>query len=196
MTDNLLNYIIIWVASILAIFSFVMWIEKMIKIIIWNYILTWICLAAWETLNILINFINTDTEAKLIWISMAKLANFLSNSKTTIILLIYWALLIFIYLKSKLSIRLPQDDNIVKWLYFIIVPMTVVSIILTLQIALMWIKAFDITYIQTIAEWLWSNNYAYKFFSLTPLRFFLHGITTILISSELNITLKPKSPIV
>lgn len=196
MTDSLLNYIIIGVASILAIFSFVMWIEKMIKIILGNYILAAICLSVSEVLNMIITFLNTDPDAKLIWISMTKLANFLSNSKITIILMIYWWLLIFIYLKSKLSIRLPQDDNIVKWLYFIIVPMTVVSIILTLQIAFMGIKAFDIVHLQTITETLWPNNYVYKFFSLTPLRFFLHGIVTILISSELNITLKSKSPIV
>lgn len=190
MTDNLLNYIVIGVTSLLAIFSFVMWIEKMIKIIVWNYILTWICLAAGESITLLVNILNQTPEAKTLWILHAKLANFFTMGQTTFVLILYAALLVVIYLKSKLYIRLPADPNVQKSLYIILVPMTVISFVLTLQIALMGIKVLDVSQLTSVVKGLAGNNYAYKFIAFTPLWILLHGIITIIITTELKVWLK------
>lgn len=189
----LLNYVIVGIAGILAVFSFVMGIEKMIKIILWNYVLTGICLAAWESINVLIKFLLQAPQAKTIWFTHAKIANFLEMGHTTFVLMLYIWLLIVIYLKSKIRIDLPSDSNKEKLLYVILIPMTVISIILTLQIALIGTKILDINHITTLTSNMQNNNYAYKFISLTPVRTFLHGIATILITSELNISFKSNS---
>ncbi|MEI8008875.1 MAG: hypothetical protein WCI00_05855 [bacterium] len=46
MTENLITYAIVIFVGILAIFAFTIGIEKMIKVILGNYILSSICLAA------------------------------------------------------------------------------------------------------------------------------------------------------
>jgi hypothetical protein len=141
----------------------------------------------------LVNFLNKNPEIKIIGISHAKLAKFFDFGQTTFILILYTALLVVIYLRSKIKIELPLDVSIEKSLYIILVPMTVISIVLTLQIALMGIKVLDISQLAILTNGMQGDNYAYKFISLTPLRTFLHGIATILITSELNVSFRSKS---
>jgi len=186
MTENLLNYIIIGFTGILAVFSFVMWIEKMIKIILGNYILTGICLSATQAINLLVNYLNTDPTAKIIWLSYEIIAKFFDYGQTTLVLVLYAILLIIIYLKSKIMIQLPMDEWVQKSFFIILVPLTVISIILTLQIAILWINIIDANTLSTIS----SDSIAYKFFSLTPVRILLHWLATILITSELKINIK------
>jgi len=190
MTDNLLNYIVVGIVGILAVFSFVMGIEKMIKIILGNYILTTICLAAGESISLLANFLNKTPELKFFGISYESFANFFSFGKTTIVLILYAILLVIIYLKGKMHIKLPEDNNAKKWLYIILVPLTIISIILALQIALMGIKVLDASQLHILADNIAGNNYMYRFLSLTPIRILLHGLTTILIASELKINFR------
>jgi hypothetical protein len=52
MTENLITYGIIILVGILAIFSFTIGIDKMIKIILGNYILNSICLAASQSIDL------------------------------------------------------------------------------------------------------------------------------------------------
>jgi len=190
MTDNLLNYIVIWVVGILAVFSFGMGVEKMIKITLWNYILSSLCLAAGESITLLINFFNKTPESTIIGISYEGFANFFSSWKTTLILLLYAWLLIVVYLKWKIQIRIPEEDGLQKLLYIILVPLTVTSIIITLQIALMWLQVLDVTKLQGLSETITWDNYFYKFFSITPVRIFLHWLATILITSELKVNFR------
>jgi len=190
MTENLINYVIIGITGILAVFSFVMGIEKMIKIILGNYILTGICLAASQSLAIFVVFLSKTPEAKLLWISYDSLAKFFEYGQTTLILILYAILLVIIYLKSKISIQLPIDEAAQKGLYVLLVPMTVISIILTLQIAIMGIKVIDLQHLQTLSNGMTSWSPLQQFFLLTPVRIFLHGIATIIITSELKISVK------
>ncbi|MEI7558239.1 MAG: hypothetical protein WCJ45_05535 [bacterium] len=52
MTENLITYAIVVIIGILAIFSFSIGIDKMIRIILGNYILTSICLAAGQSITL------------------------------------------------------------------------------------------------------------------------------------------------
>jgi len=190
MTDSMLNYIVIWAVGILAVFSFVMGIEKMVKIVLWNYILGSLCLAAGESLSMLVRFLVQNPEQRFFGITYQWFANFFTNGKTTLILILYAGLLVLIYLKGKIHIRVPDDDTSQKLLYIFLVPITVISIIITLQIALMGLQVLDITKLQWLAEWISGNNYFYKFLSATPVWVFLHGIATIIITSELKISFR------
>jgi hypothetical protein len=72
----------------------------------------------------------------------------------------------------------------------VLTPMTVISIILTLQIAIMGISINTIQWLQNIAIGISTNPYIFKFFSLTPVWILLHGIATIIITSEFKINIK------
>ncbi|MEI8091640.1 MAG: hypothetical protein WCG98_05440 [bacterium] len=104
--------------------------------------------------------------------------------------MLYIVLLVIIYKKSKIHISLPFDEASKKMLQIVLVPMTIVSIILTLQIALMGINVGNIGMLQGLATTISTNPYIMKFFALTPVWILLHGIITVIITSEMKITVK------
>jgi hypothetical protein len=144
MTQNLITYILITIIGVLTIFSFVIGNEKMIKIILGNYILSSICLATSQSMLLLINYLNTTPGVTFMGLSSKTLSAFFTNGQTTIILIIYVILLVIIYKKSKINITIPLDVASQKMLQIILTPMTVISIILTLQIAIMGISITNI----------------------------------------------------
>jgi len=75
-------------------------------------------------------------------------------------------------------------------LQIIFVPLTVISMILTLQIAILGINGINITAISSIANTVANNPYIFQFVSLTPVWILLHGIVTILITSEFKVSVK------
>jgi hypothetical protein len=190
MTENLITYGIVVIVGILAIFSFMMGIDKMIRIILWNYILSSICLAASQSIKLAVESMSKTPDLTFMGFSYDKVANFLNNGSMTIILILYVILLVIIYRTSKIRIVLPGDEALKKMLQMIFVPLTIISIVLTLQIVLLWMDGINITAISSVATAVANNPYMFKFVSLTPVWILLHGIVTILITSEFRVSVQ------
>lgn len=187
MTENLITYGILVVIWILAIFSFTIGIDKMIKIILGNYILSSICLAASQSINLAVNYMQKTPELSTLGIGHEKFSKFLDGGSTTIILIVYIIFLVIIYRSSKIRISLPGDEALKKMLQLIFVPLTILSMVLTLQIVLLGMNGISITAISSIATAVANNPYMFKFVSLTPVWILLHGIITIFITSEFKV---------
>lgn len=127
--------------------------------------------------------LQSNPEATIIGMQYGKIANIITNGSMTILIIIYCILLIIIYKTSKLRIVLPSDEALKKMIQIIFVPLTVLSCILTLQIVIFGTNNMNIADITAIT----SNIYVIQFIQLTPVRIFLHGIITILMSSEFKI---------
>lgn len=194
MTQQIIFYIFIVILGALVIFSFAIGIEKMIKIILWNYILSSIARASSAAINVLINYINANPDTSFFGLGSTTLANFLTNGKTTIILILYIGLIVLVYKKSKIHISLPMDEASKKMTQIIFVPLTVISIILTLQVALMGMEVTNIQSLSRLGESISTNPYIIMYFSLTPVRIVLHGIVTVFLTSELKISAKTDLP--
>ena len=187
MTESLITYGIVVILAILVIFSFMIGINKMIKIILGNYILSSICLAASQSITLAIQYLNQNPSLQTLGIANEKFSNFLENGSMIIVFVVYITLLVIMYRTSKIRIKLPNDEALKKMLQLIFVPLTIVSMILTLQIVLLGINWTNITSITKIAEIVTNNPYMFKFMSLTPVRILLHGLITIIITSELKV---------
>jgi hypothetical protein len=187
MTENLITYAIVILVGVLVVFSFTIGIEKMIKIILGNYILSSICLAAGQSISLLVEIMKKTPELRFMGFSYDKITNFLNNGNMTIVLILYIVLLFIIFRTSKIKISLPNDEAIRKMLQLIFVPLTVISMILTLQIAILGINGINISAISSVAQMVANNTYMFQFVSLTPVWILLHGIVTILITSEFKI---------
>jgi len=133
---------------------------------------------------------NKTPDLKFMGFAYDKVANFLNNGSMTIILILYVVLLVIIYRTSKIRIVLPADEALKKMLQIIFVPLTVVSMVLTLQIAILGMNGINVSGISSIAIAVANNPYMFRFVSLTPVRILLHGIITILITSEFKISVK------
>lgn len=187
MTENLITYAIVVLVAILAIFSFTIGIDKMIRIILGNYILSSICLAAGQSINLGVEYMSKHPELSFMGFWYDKVANFLNNGNMTIVLILYVILLFVIFKKSKIRISLPDDEALKKMLQIIFVPLTVISMVLTLQIAILGMDGINITAISSVAAAVANNPYIFQFVSLTPVWILLHGIVTVIITSEFKV---------
>ena len=194
MTQQVIGYIFITVIGILAIFSFAIGIEKMIKIIMGNYILSSIARASSSAITLLINYINANPSTTFFGIGSTTLANFFTNGKTTIILILYVLLIVLVYKKSKIHISLPMDEASKKMTQIIFVPLTVISIALTLQVTLMGMDVANIQSLSRLSASISTNPYIIMYFSLTPVWILLHGIVTIFLTSELKVSAETSLP--
>ncbi len=175
---------IIWIIWLLLIFSIAIGIERMIKIIIWNYIISIIII--WTNLGInliikcldsgLINYQNPD-----------KLINLLLNIRQILILSLYFILLIWAFYKSKLWVNFPENKIVKLFLSILFAPLTVINILTTLSIVILWNKILNPQQIIEFAEKLKSNPIIYKIILLFPLWLVLPGIVVIILSSEIKI---------
>ena len=164
-----------------------MGIDKMIRIILGNYILSSICLAASQSITLWTDTMRSAPELTTLWFSNEKFANFLDNGSMTIILIVYIVLLVIVYRTSKIHISLPGDEALKKMLQIIFVPLTIISMVLTLQIVLLGMDGINITSVGKIATTVANNPYMFKFVSLTPVWILLHGLLTIFITSEFKV---------
>lgn len=172
---------------ILCIFAFMVGLEQMIKIIMGNYLLGSICLAASNTLDALIVFFgSTPTQKGVLGINYERFGDFFTDAKTLIVLGLYMILLFVLFKKTKLSIELPQDDIAQKALYVITVPLTVLSMILALEIAVLGMKIMDVQALQLFAQNITSSKFIAYFITLSPLRILLHGLLTILLTTGIK----------
>ncbi len=187
MTENLITYGIITLIGILAIFSFMIGIDKMIRIILGNYILSSICLAASQSLKLASERMKKNPDLEILSIANDKIANFLDNGSMTIIMILYVILLVIVYRTSKIRITLPNDEALKKMLQLIFVPLAIISMVLTLQIVLLGMNGITINTVGKIATTVANNPYMFKFVSLTPVRILLHGLITIFITSEFKV---------
>lgn len=190
MTDTVVSYIFILLIAILVILAFVIGNEKMIKVLLGNYILATLCLAANQSLDILVNFLATTPTLKILTFSYTDIANFISSWKTSIVLILYLVFLFLMYQKSKIRITMPNDEILQKTFSLFLVPLTVISFILTLEIVILGMNSLSPTSLQTMASSFTNNNYIIQFIVLTPVWILLHGLATVLITTEIKMSIK------
>ena len=177
-------YIILaWYIAI-TFWAVLMWIDKMAKVIIWNY-LAWItCFAFWNLINQWVNWLMSSPDNVFIWISYAKYANFLSAWQLTFVLLLFIWLIRLIYACWRIQVSFSTHTSTEKLYFIILIPITVLSFVIGPYIALTanWIQA--IWYIEsTISKTFW---FLISFINHIPFWMFINWITFIIISSHIN----------
>lgn len=190
MTDTAITYIFLILLAILVILGFVIGNEKMIKIILGNYILATLCLAANQSLDLLVQFLSMTPTLKILGLSYEKISSFLVQWKMSIVLIFYLLLLFLMYHKSKIRISFPTDEILKKTFSLFLVPLTVISIILTLEIVILGMNSLNPTNLELLAREFTNNIYIIKFVVFTPLWIFIHWLATVLITSEIKMSIK------
>lgn len=156
----------------------------------WNYFLSSICLSASYVIDLLINRLNTQPDAKgILSIPYSRFEQFFSDGKIIIVLLIYGLLLFVLFRHSKIEFHLPQEDVTQKILTVVMVPLTVISMVLALQIAILGIQIIDINALQEFARTLWVTSwFLYGYIVLTPVWMFIHGLLTIWLTTSISLS--------
>ncbi len=162
----------------------------MIKVLLGNYILATLCLAANQSLDVLVQFLTSTPTLKILTFSYNDIASFVTWGKTSIVLIFYLLLLFLMYQKSRIRISLPSDEILQKTFSLFLVPLTVISVILTLEIVILGMNSLNPSALDILARSFTTNYYIVQFIVLTPVWIFLHGLATVLITTEIKMSIK------
>jgi hypothetical protein len=177
-------YIIFGVYMAITFWAILIWIDKMTKLIIWNYIAGVTCFAFWNLINQWVNRLMSSPDTKFIWISYSSFANFLSAWQLTLVLLLFAGLIRLIYSCWKIQVSYSTRANTEKLCFIILIPITVLSFIIWPFIALQsdWIQVLN--FIEEHLVWtFWFMAWIIKDL---PFLMFINWIAFILISSHIN----------
>jgi len=186
MDDALLLYSLWSVVLVFALLLIFLGIEKIVKIIVGNYVLGMICFSASMGIDALVLSLQSMGDQRFAWFSAAGWATFFSNGHATIILLLYILLFVWVYKKSTLWFALPVDITIQRSLYIILVPLALVGFILTLYILCRWTGIISPAVLtQRSAQW-WFFAVFSRVAWFAPLWIVLHGLCTLLVSMKIR----------
>lgn len=178
---NNLEYFIFGSVGILCVFSLAIGLERMVKVVIANYMLTGLCIALWWVIDRFVVWIDTVMPG-----TGAQVA-FLQDNKTTVILIIYLLLLLLVFLKSNIRVSMHASGLKRFILTILFVPLTVASIIITLELAILGADAFNMTNMTLTAQSFSANPVVFTFVQMTPVWLFIHTIVTILLISNIKL---------
>lgn len=181
---NWIWYIIVWIYVAITFWAVLMWIDKMTKVIIGNY-LAWItCFAFWNLINQWVKRLLASPDSSFIWISYEKYANFLSAWQLTFVLLLFAGLIWLIYACSKIQVSYTNNIATEKVYFIILIPITVLSFVIGPYIALKADGIQTLSFIQnTIIQTFWFLG---TFIRHIPFWMFVNWIAFIIISSHIN----------
>ena len=83
-----------------------------------------------------------------------------------------------------ITIDIPSDKIMQKSLYIFFVPLTVLSMCLTLEIILLGTSVLNPRFLTGIVQWFTDNIYLQQFIMNTPNWMLIHAIATIVVTSE------------
>lgn len=164
--------------------------EKMIKVLLWNYLLMSLTLATNQSIILFTDFLKSTPNEVFASFSYASIAQFFTNGRMTIVLILYLLLLFLVYSKSKIRLILPSDDIVQKILMVTLVPLTVLGVIFSLIIVFMGTSLFDPGALQILILKFPPDPLFSTFISYIPVWIFVHALITILVTSEIRFQIK------
>lgn len=195
MTPDILNYLIGGLIAALCLFAFAIGVDKMIKIIVHNYLLSAICLATSLSLDIMSYYWSLHLKQIVgFWISREQLIYIIKQGKITFVLALYVIMMIILFAKSKLSITMPTNQHAAVLIKILLIPLTVISALITLSVAILGSTITHIPELRKIAEMFVQNPLLYFFIGLLPVRILIHGVVTIILTADLKIQYSEPSP--
>ena len=176
---------VVAIGGMLAILSLILWLERMIRIIMANYLIASILLGIGNFIDLVGNkLLIVEGQAER-WVDglQTRLGKLLIAGKPTLLLTIYFVLLIFIVNKAHIGIGRVRNEML-RWILTVVfLPCTVISILVSMALAIYGNQVFDIEQLKLLADYFIDNTAVYNFIMLTPLRIILPGIVTIVVAA-------------
>lgn len=187
MTEGLIEYIIISVFTLVAIFSFLIGPTQMIKMILGNYVIGGVILWFQASLTILSGYLAENAERDLVGFSYETLMQIVDSSVLTLSLVLFVWLLILIFQKADLSLDFPADEIIQKSLFVFMIPLTVLSVVFSLALVLFGAEVFDMVFLIELATDLTQTGVMYNLIVLLPVWMTIHAWATIAILTYVKV---------
>ncbi|PID34637.1 MAG: hypothetical protein CR971_02245 [candidate division SR1 bacterium] len=182
MTATSRLYIIVFFIGSFSIVIGMMGFDKVLKMIIGNYIITMIVIA----LGLVIDFEVSQIQANnlnILGFGATEVAKFLSDGKITLMIASYLGLMVIWYKFAQFSLTLRFDEMKKKGLLLLTTPLCVIGIVLSLVVILLGGNISDSGWIlQHIPE----NEELRSFVMRIPLWIVIHGILMFILFLDIN----------
>ena len=177
-------YIIVWIYIAITFWAILMWIEKMARVIIWNYLVWITSFAFWNLIHQWIIRLMSQPTSSFLGISYEKYASFLSAGQLTFVLLLFAGLIRIIYACWRIQVSFSTKITTEKLYFIILIPITVLSFIIGPYIALNADGIQALNYIETnISQTFW---FLIPLVKHIPFWMFINWIVFIILSSRIN----------
>lgn len=187
---NRVGYLILLIYIALTFWAIMMWIDKMSKVIIGNYLVWITCFAFWNLINQWVNLLKNNPDAKFLGISYDSFWTFLWNAELILILLMFAWLIRLIYKCGRIQVSFGSNATTEKLYFIILIPITVLSFICGPYIALNadWLTTAEWLPIIQYLEWGLRNSFwfLWNFMNYLPFWMFANWLAFIIISSHIN----------
>lgn len=120
-------------------------------------------------------------ERRVDWLQM-RIWKILVAWKPTVLLTVYFVLLLFIVTKSQIWLGKVKSDFMKFVLTVVFLPCTIISILLSIALAIFGNQVMNMADLQILASYVQWYPYAYNFIMLTPLWIILPWLVTILVA--------------
>ena len=170
MTETIIMYIALAVIALFVILSIGIKLEKMVKVIVGNYMLWFLCCMIVICLNMFLSTLGVDN-----W-----LYKFLSDTKYVIAYLLYLWLMILIYHRFTIKSKISADPILEKTSYLIFVPINVVWLCIVPLFIYVFPHLVQWLSLTEIADNFTNNLYLQKIIVYLPHIFAVYSILTIL----------------
>jgi len=176
---------IIAIAWMLAILSAILGLDRMIRIIMGNYLINSIIL--WlsnfiELISQRLLFGNSNAAERLAKVE-SSLGKLLLDGRPTILLTTYFLLLLFIIKRAHIGLWEIRNEGTRALLTILFIPSTVLSILLSVATAIFGAKILSLEAIEGFAKLVDHNEWLYHFILLTPLRIVLPALFVIVLAA-------------
>jgi hypothetical protein len=109
--------------------------------------------------------------------------NVVLSAKPTIVLVMYFVLLLWIATKSRIGLGFMHND-MMRWVLTVLyIPFTVISIVANLALAVFGTRVLELDQLVKLAGFVSDNRLLHNFILLTPLRILLPGLITVILAS-------------
>lgn len=182
--EGSLQTALVAIAGMITLLGIILGLEKMIRIIMGNYLIASIILGLSNLIDLVSGhlLIGATTGRRVDDIQQS-VASVLSAGKPTLLLTVYFILLIFITTKSHLGIGKVKHE-LFRWVFFVIfLPCTVISMMLTMALAIYGNQIMDLEKLALLAKQFEMYPWLYNFIMLTPLWIVLPGLVTFAIAA-------------
>lgn len=177
-------YIIMFLYIAITFWAILMWIDKMSKVIIGNYIAWITCFAFGNIINQRVNRFLRFPESSFMGIPYSKYASFLSTSQLTLVLLLFALLIRIIYACWRIQVSFSSRATTEKLYFIILIPITVLSFVIWPFIALKadWIQTLN------FIENTMSQTFGFlgSFIHQLPFWMLINWLAFVIISSRIN----------
>lgn len=179
MNASMFDFLMIWIIWILFIFSISVWLHRMVRIIIWSYLLMATSLATFSLIEFCISALSTTT---LPIPNVTEIITYMTNYKQYINMIFYFILFLLIF--KKFNIIQFWIKNKIVWIILLILftPFTVMSIAASLEVAVFGYKVIDYAQLTQFALQFQNNPWIFNFFKLTPIWIVLPWVVALIFS--------------